>query len=239
MKKAIGIAILMVLMLVAVLGTTASATVSATENIGFTDLNVEWSSSPTGQKITLSVWWTMNAAANNLAGLTVNITVITATQTKSISEGTIVYANQHFSVPTAWKFEEWKETFANAGTYTIKVEFIDITEPAGSNALDNSITIQQDIGQGIISSLLNGFYSVTFTISKAVASTGIGFLGEIPYLPVIIIIVVIVIVYLLYRRYKRKRNTPQPVRRIAQTYRETTSYPPYPPSNPPNYGDQY
>ena len=77
-------------------------------------------------------------------------------------------------------------------------------------------------------------YAITYLIDQALTSTGLDFLGDIPYLPFIVIIIVIAVIYLLYRRSKKKRSRPTMPMRRTTSYRETVgTLPAYSQRRPP------
>lgn len=236
---------LMVIMMGAIFGTTASAAVTTTENVGFTDIpGFVVETSTTTQKITMYLWWEINQAAKNYTDLQVKVSVAFNNGAPVyILNSTEIKANEHYSLATAFVWDQWGAMFNTSGTYVVKVEFVNLTEPSGANALDNSISKTMMVGDEFYTSFVNMIYSVLFALDKLIASTGIDFLGQIPYLSAIIIIIIIVVIYLLYRRGKRKRMRPMmPVRRTT-SYRETVgTMPAYQQRRPPyqdNRDNQY
>ena len=237
---------LMAIMLVASLGTTVSATdVTTTENVGFTDLTVVLSSNVSGH-VTLSVWWQLTSSVKNYGSLAVNITVKDPDgNIHDLTENTVVLAIDHTGSIDSWNYDAWAQAFTKAGTYVFKVSFANLIEPTSNNTLDNEISLSHSINDGIFSDLMNGLYSVTFLIDKAITDTGLAFLGEIPFLSFIIIVIVIIVIYLLYRRAKKKRAYPQMPMRRTTSYRETVgTLPAYNQKRPPrrpydDYSDNY
>jgi len=233
MRKIIIYAILAALVLTIV--PAVNAEVQASADIDITDL--EYAIETDQGDGTLYVWWKTNAAAKDCEGLQVNVSV----------DGSIIGttdANTHLSLGNAWTFDEFNTVFGEEGTYTLKVAFIDFSEPDGSNQAKNDVERTITVGESILNSISQGLYDVFFAIDQAVDSTGMDILDDIPFLPVIIVIVLIVVVYLIYKKYKKKkargRQTVAPYRQRNVSINTTTRYPPY--GNPPNqkrYYDDY
>ena len=233
MRKAILATMLMVMMLVTVFGTVASAaTINTTDDLAISWLNYQIETFQ--KKTTLSVEWGINGIATNTSGLFVKVLF----NNQEIAQGTTITASGHDTLGTAWTFEELGQFISQPGTYKLRIEFANATD---SDASNNYIERDISLDEGFLSNIKNGIYDIAYSINKAVTDLGLGFLKDIPYFPFIVIIVIVVVIYLLYRRFKKKKARPTMPMRRTTSYRESTSIPAYNQRRPPydDYSDQY
>jgi len=113
-----------------------------------------------------------------------------------------------------------------AGMHTVRVEFSNLTEPAGSS-INNYKELQKDVSSDWLATILNAYGSLDYYLNSLVQSSKVDLLSGIPITPILIIIIVLVIIYLFYRRRKKKKMQQAP-RRVYQPY----EFQP-PPANPP------
>lgn len=234
MRRKIAIYIILATLVIACAPSVNAVTV-ATADVGISNLN--WAMEAQEGQGTLYLWWTINDAAKETQGLQVNISV------DGSNIGT-TSANGHLNLQSAWTFTEFGAVFDTTGTYTIKVEFVDFTEPEGSNTANNKVERTVSVGQGILDDILNGIYGIYFAVGEAIPQTGIGLIDDLPFLPIIILIVIVIIIYILYRKRKKKKkakpmkflSTPPHISATMPFQHGTQRHPPY---GPPREFDEY
>ena len=221
------------LMLVITMLPTASATVNSSADIGISDLN--WAIETDQGSGTLYLWWQTNDAAKACAGLNVNISI----------DGSVIgttLANTHLNMGDAWTLSSFSTTFGSEGTYTIKVAFVDFTEPVGG-ASNNKVEKMIDVGEGIFADLANLGYGIYFAMDQALSSTGMEILDDLPLVPILAGVVVSIVAFVVYKRYKKKKAKTKainPYRQRTASMQSTTRYPPYGPNTYyDDYGDQF
>jgi hypothetical protein len=246
MKNKIIICGIFVMLMMALIPTTNASLEKVAGDIGISDLIcVVEIDNKTG---TLYLWWRTNDAAKETVGLKVNISV----DDKEIGTAP---ANSHFDLESAWKYDEFGVIFGTAGTYTIKVEFVDFLDPEELNTNTRNDKVQRTIyvGEGILSDILNSVYGFYYLAERAIPETGVDLIDDLPLLPIIVLVIIVAIAFLLYRRSKKKKakkfrpGRPIPPRNLGQQRREPMMgrvvnpyekrYPPYGPTN--YFDDEY